>query len=487
MKALLVFLFLLGPQEDTLKNWANGPEGIILSKQERTAWRQLGTDEERRAFISAFWAARDPGAGAAENEYRQNFEARVAEANRLFGGEGSHDGWQTERGRFYVLLGKPLSRIPFKGYGQLRPMELWLYAAPRQYPQLPPFFNLLFYQRDETGNYRRYSPFIDQPQSLVKGNAGNNGDAWRALRDVDPDLAHASLSLIPSEPVDTAAFSPSMASDAILAQISQIPKWESERAGRLRELVGVTLNYPGKAGDLELFALLTGPDTFTVDFSLQRPPELSKARVRTVLWREDKEIGRRISEFDENAPLMGRLVLGSGSYDIEVTVSDLSGNDVLSASRSFDLARSPSFSISDVLMFDGEPALSADRSMPFAYAGYRFAPRFTKQLGPGEKLDVLFQLIRQSGANDIEGKIALDYTVANINNGAERWTWRDEVEAARFDSNGSLLNSKTLTIDQLHVGRYFLVVTATDPTGRRTSQTQSFEVTSTEVGMSSRQ
>jgi GWxTD domain-containing protein len=151
MEMFLVFLLLMGPQEDGLENWADGPERIILSKEERTTWRRLRTQDERQAFVSAFWAARDPNPGTPENEYQENFERRVAEANQLFGGEGAYEGWRTERGRIHILLGAPVSRAQFKGYGQLRPIELWLYAAPREYPQLPPFFNVLFYQRDENG------------------------------------------------------------------------------------------------------------------------------------------------------------------------------------------------------------------------------------------------------------------------------------------------------------------------------------------------
>jgi hypothetical protein len=46
----------------------------------------------------------------------------------------------------------------------------------------------------------------------------------------------------------------------------------------------------------------------------------------------------------------------------------------------------------------------------------------------------------------------------------------------QFDANGLLMNSKTMSIRDLVPGRYFLVILATDPSGRRASQTVSFEV-----------
>jgi GWxTD domain-containing protein len=489
MKSLILLIALLGASENGLKDWAEGPEGIILSQPERNTWRQLRTDAERETFIASFWALRDPSPGTAVNEFRRNFEKRVAEADQLFTDENAREGWRTERGRFYILLGPPGSRAQFKGHGQLRSMELWMYTGMREYPQLPPFFNLLFYQRDEVGSFRQYSPFIDQPKSLVRGNIQENGDAWRALNSVDPALAHASLSLIPSEPVDTSGFYASMASDAILAQIKQIPKTEFERIGKLRELIGVTLKYQDAPAEIDLFPVLTGANAFTVDFQVPRPSAIQNVRMQTILWRGDEEVWRTVADFDAGALLAGRMILAPGSYHIETTLSDPAGTGTFVASRSFDLAPPPEdFSISELLFFREATPVGGDVQVPFAYAGYRFTPRSQKQLRPSEKLDVLFQLIRsKSMRGENGGKVSIEYTIANINNGTERWKYTEDVDAGRFDSNGSLLNSRSLSTSELHPGRYFLVVTATDPAGVRTSQTQAFEMTSFETGSSSRQ
>ena len=53
-------------------------------------------------------------------------------------------------------LGRRRAALSLRDTDQLRPIELWFYSGEREYPELPAFFNLLFYQRDEIGDCRRY-------------------------------------------------------------------------------------------------------------------------------------------------------------------------------------------------------------------------------------------------------------------------------------------------------------------------------------------
>jgi hypothetical protein len=72
--------------------------------------------------------------------------------------------------------------------------------------------------------------------------------------------------------------------------------------------------------------------------------------------------------------------------------------------------------------------------------------------------------------------MSIDYTIAAVNNAAHRWTFHDQIGMDRFDKNGLLLNSKTLSLREIPPGRYFLVIVATDPAGHRASQTVSFQI-----------
>ena len=502
MSASLACLLMLLMAVPGLKEWADGPAGIVLSSVEKKTWSRLQTDQERQTFINQFWRGRDRG----------EFEKRVSEADRLFGGETAYDGWQTERGRTYVLLGAPASRAQFKGHGRIRPAELWFYSGKTQYSQLPSFFYLLFYQRDEIGDYRRYSPFVDQPRSLVK-SARDNQDAYRILSSTNTELAHASMTLIPNEPIDSSEFAPSMLSDVILAQINQIPKWEFERIGqlgKLRDAVAVTLEYGGTL-PMKVYPFAIDAESYVVDFVVDRPAtiQLDNARTTTVVWRENNEVGRNTITFPKESPLTGRLILKVGSYVVETTVADPEGKQSFVAREAFELAppQTP-LAMSEVVFFRNATESKAhDLKVPFQHFGYDFVANTKRRYRPADQLQVLFQVRRgeDSGEKGTRNSdfgfrnselvrhpnseiripnslsptapsLAIEYTIANINTPTPRWSFRDQVAMNRFDANGLLLNSKTFSLRELQPGRYFLVIVATDPRGRRASQTVSFEV-----------
>lgn len=62
--------------------------------------------EERRARWHQFWKRRDPSPGTRRNEWEEEYLRRVAHANREFGNV-RQTGWQSDRGRVYILHGPP--------------------------------------------------------------------------------------------------------------------------------------------------------------------------------------------------------------------------------------------------------------------------------------------------------------------------------------------------------------------------------------------
>lgn len=100
--------------------------GYIMTREERKIFRELPRPE-REAFIEAFWKRRDPDPETPVNEYRLEYESRVERAAMLFRGEG-RPGWQTDRGRIYILFGPPMERLtyPMDARGFCR--EVWYYG-----------------------------------------------------------------------------------------------------------------------------------------------------------------------------------------------------------------------------------------------------------------------------------------------------------------------------------------------------------------------
>jgi GWxTD domain-containing protein len=104
------------------KTWLEQDVTYIISDEERKAFKNLGNDEERDAFIEQFWLRRNPNPDSPENEFREEHYRRIQYANDHFA--AGKPGWKTDRGRIYISWGKPdsIDSHPSGGSYQ-RPME----------------------------------------------------------------------------------------------------------------------------------------------------------------------------------------------------------------------------------------------------------------------------------------------------------------------------------------------------------------------------
>src|SRR3954467_9407914 len=89
----------------TYKKWLDEDVRYIISDEEQKAFKMLSNDEERDNFIEAFWQRRDPTPDTEENEYKEEHYQRIAYANEHFA--AGVPGWKTDRGRIYIVFGKP--------------------------------------------------------------------------------------------------------------------------------------------------------------------------------------------------------------------------------------------------------------------------------------------------------------------------------------------------------------------------------------------
>ena len=207
------------------KKWLEQEVVYIITPTEREIFLKLKTDRERDLFIEAFWKHRDPIPETEENEFKIEHYKRIEYANKYFGREAAKPGWMTDRGRMYIILGPPNDIQHIDGKSEIYNCEIWFYQG-KQEMGLPPGFNLLFYQEKGTGEMRLYSPTSDGPQALLTSYWGDPADyttAYSNLREVDPNLANISLSLIPGEE-NVSMGRPSLSSDLLLRQIEQTPQ-----------------------------------------------------------------------------------------------------------------------------------------------------------------------------------------------------------------------------------------------------------------------
>ena len=104
------------------KKWVDQDVHWIITDQELKAFKSLSNDEERDAFIEAFWQRRNPNPDSPENEFREEHYRRIEYANEHFA--AGKPGWKTDRGMIYIKYGKADSEDSHPSGGTYdRPMD----------------------------------------------------------------------------------------------------------------------------------------------------------------------------------------------------------------------------------------------------------------------------------------------------------------------------------------------------------------------------
>jgi GWxTD domain-containing protein len=108
--------------ETPYKQWLNEDVVYIISPEERQAFLQLETNEEREQFIEQFWLRRSSNPDLPDNDFKEEHYRRIAYANEHFA--SGIPGWKTDRGRMYIMWG-PADEVDSHPTGGTydRPME----------------------------------------------------------------------------------------------------------------------------------------------------------------------------------------------------------------------------------------------------------------------------------------------------------------------------------------------------------------------------
>lgn len=206
------------------QDWLKLVNYIILP-QEKDVFLKLSNDRERDLFIETFWKMRDPTPGTPENEYKEEIIKRFNYVNKTFRRGSTREGWQTDMGRIYMILGPPESIERFEGVNGIVPCQAWTYHGDPE-KGLPPVFIFIFFQRYGSIEYKLYDPMIDGPASLLQDKRGLDGltyeELYEKIQEIAPTLANTAISLIPGE--FSYDYSPSPRYNLILADILNSPK-----------------------------------------------------------------------------------------------------------------------------------------------------------------------------------------------------------------------------------------------------------------------
>ena len=482
------------------RHWLTEEVNYIIESQERDEFLTLKTDAERDAFMQSFWASRNPDPGSESNSYKEEHYKRLAYANEHFGNYEAHDGWSTDQGMIYITLGEPKQKVTYPSRANVRPLIIWFYQSPT--PALPSYFSVMFYKRSTGEDYALYSPYQDGPNRLITGLETGN-DQTRSLEQLRKalggEVARTAISLIPSEPVDMKSFSPSMVSDALLANIRgladnplEIARVNRNRREKVTSSILADDALPEFKYAIErdenghptadIFLRLSHPDAGIAgarkaggsgyDLTLQqhittadgRPVYDTVSTITAPLPTAALDVARhKIFGAEDQLPLE------AGTYVVQTT---LTNNLNLQAHRITSTVTVPPrgkvLALSTPVAFAGRPAQVAGQRVPFTYAGVRFAPAgvSTISLHAGDPLQTVFQLWLPRNADGTWNKqpVAMHFYYGSAGSGAKPLDEADEtVDPANADAGGNFVSGHTFHTDGLDPGNYRVIIRAMQP------------------------
>ena len=206
------------------QEWLKLTRYIILPA-EREVFMELTNDRDRDIFIQTFWKQRDPTQGTPQNEYKDEHVQRFRYATEYFRRGTTREGWMTDMGRMYIILGPPISIEKFEGMSGIYPSQVWSYYGDKE-KGLPTHFNVVFFQRSGAGEFKLYNSLADGPASIIIDKRGldlnNHLQLYQKIKQLAPTLAGPSISMIPGQ--YSAGYRPSLRDNLILSDIVESPK-----------------------------------------------------------------------------------------------------------------------------------------------------------------------------------------------------------------------------------------------------------------------
>ncbi|MEE9217442.1 MAG: GWxTD domain-containing protein [Acidobacteriota bacterium] len=376
------------------REWRHGPVWYILTTEEERAYKRLEDDQDRRAFIEAFWARRDPTPWTLHNELREEFWKRVEAADSLFA-KGVKPGWKTERGKLYVLFGPPNNFETYSRFRGKRRDFAWRYEAedvPRELIEvvqvtLNPPLNAIGANQD-TVLRPPHSPSFEEFLSRSLEERLRAGDLAKLMR--LPITTHQL-----DEIVTTSEFYNSLPLQA---------SYDFYRGDSRTTFATLTLSVParmlplapaGKETDesIMLYAKMVG----------QREPAMTYSFSSRLEASATDDIGKVFDDGQLVFQAKGDLLPGLYRFYVGLEVSQ---GDQVSFFR--DAVLVPALDASDLLLssitlisrFERAPEGYDDRKIPFVLGPHKVVPRPGHVFRNGQTLGVYYQIYNTRLAPD---------------------------------------------------------------------------------------
>lgn len=478
------------------RKWINEEVVYIISDKERKIFFQLENNAQRDRFVEEFWQQRDPSPGTEKNEFKGEHYRRIEYANKWLGRETGKPGWKTDRGRIYILLGEPKEVRRYHSSQQLVPQEMWFYEVD---PTLgvPPFFYCIFFKKYGVGEFVLYDPLLHGPESLIFLSAGESFEhAAQKIYDIDPELAQASINLVPTEMSDIESYMrPALSSIQLISKIENVPNYRrsAEYAERiLRGEPRVDTRYAFDSSTMPSsfhVVKLAGGDSI-LNYSFHFPAaklELGQYEdtlytalevLLSVMTEDGNVLVSRSTPLDQEfAPEHRRklqrggiafedqVLLLPGTYDATLTVRNKI-TKVFHASQAkitIPSFRAAKLELGEPLLFNRSEnigVINPDSVPPYAFYTLKMHPLMTEAVAKGQVIGVMYQLyapVRQDrGPN--EG-VQVTYKLIKPNGEVANQV-TNLVDSGKFDALGAATVFWRLDTNQLALDKYKIEISA---------------------------
>jgi GWxTD domain-containing protein len=482
------------------RDWQDSVQYIITGEELGT-FKRLTNHRDRDVFINLFWNLRDPLIGTQINEYKVEHERRFAYAQRYFKFGSPRAGWKTDMGRMYIILGEPNSKNRFEMDNVIYPAQIWNYYGKNR-PGLPASFRVVFFKDHGMGEFKIYDPSVNMPSQLIKRSKATHDISftdtegnYQALLQEHPELARASLSLIPND--TPANYTPSLRSTQLLTTIIRSPQ------KRINDSYATNfLKYKGKVDvdysinyveSLHRVEIINDPETGLnfVHFAI-KPRNLSAQStgdsntyffnfmLNVSLYKGD----RSVFEYRKNFPYTGdkdnvlqtffnSMIISDffpaevGEYRLSVLLQNVVNKEFtfFDTNISIPQASPAKPEISSLMLAREVKQVPRQVYLPFKFRDYEVTPDPGKEFGTQEKVTALFSLNRGKYKRAIEGLVQIK---AIADNSTFKKAYPFDVSA---DPNLNVkIHTLTQELEPLSAGYYELSLIIKDEKGQLLDQ-----------------
>ena len=502
------------------KKWLEEEVPYIITDEERSAFLQLQTNEEREQFIEAFWQRRDPTPDTVENEFKEEHYRRIAYANERF--SSGIPGWRTDRGRIYIMWGPPdeieshsagstYDRPMSEGGGQTKVygFDDWTYHYMEGIGQ-----NITIEFVDPTGT-GEYHISLDPGEKDAMAHVPGGGPSMLEEMGLSSQAARFTRSDGSTAPLG-------------LSQINGGGGLESQNEfTRLEQFAKVQAPPPVKFKDLEEvvssrilrnqisfdyrfdFMRITG-DTILVPVTVQiqnkqmtfRDHDGVQSASLNLFGRISSMTGRVIQTFEDviqrdfpdtllEPSLKGFSIyqkavpLRPGLYKLDLVIKDVNSGNVGVVNTRLAVSPIPDDKLeaSSLILADQmEPVSSKDVGVgQFVLGSTKVRPKLDSEFHQDQALDVYLQFYNlKVDTTTHKNNVSLDFKVTQ----GDQTMWREVKTGDQLKQNGEQLTlEQVIAPKTLAPGKYKLEIQATDLVDNETiSRTADFTVTPPAVG-----